>query len=263
MTKSTTRLSAAERDTHIKSTLEELDKLQKRCLRWENQTNLKANEALYKLLGQCLGIYLGRFQSVSEASAALARKELVAALAEIGIRSTKATHTLQLMVRYCFKNDRRRANVYAYVLRAAVEADVSPDDLPTFIRSGGGIEEIRRQITVKEHALDARAKAQDKLGEVEAIIEQNVAQPVGQLYWSGEAQLGQYSLILGVPGDNGWISLVSVLPAAPPKMVGQFKRSIAAGLVTQSDMAALRAAQETTLEPPPEEPNPPAMALAA
>jgi hypothetical protein len=74
-----------------------------------------------------------------------------------GIKCIKSSHTIVKIVKCVFGDDRRRASAYGIVLRAALAEKVLVEEIPTYIRTKGGVEEIR--LAKSPNAMTAKEKA--------------------------------------------------------------------------------------------------------
>ena len=70
----------------------------------------------------------------------------------------KKSHTLHKIVKCVFGADRRRVSAYSIVLRTANVKQVKSTEIADFIRSNGGVEEIR--LAKNGNALSAKQKAE-------------------------------------------------------------------------------------------------------
>lgn len=125
---------------------------------WET-THLKtANDALYLLLQRCYRIYEAAIRNTADA--ALLQVAIEDYFNLNGLKLDKNTHTLNNIVRIVFGSDGKRASAYARALRVALGRKLPSADLPDFIRSEGGCEEVRRKgKSSSSTALTAEQKA--------------------------------------------------------------------------------------------------------
>lgn len=191
------------------ATVQSLDALVSRRKNWEAIDYKKANEGLYSLLADCLDIFNSKFVQASESDKKTLRLDLTARLKADGVKVQKNSTTLTMFVRVVFGSDRKRAQGYAYVLKAAISHEVSAANLPQYIANEGGIEEIKRKMIVSEAALARQAERAAAKTEVLANIEQAAVTPIAQLPLAGVT--GQYALLLAKPTPNGMVSVVGVL----------------------------------------------------
>ena len=134
------------------SIVQSLDALSLARDNWEQTTFKKANEGLYDLLSQCQGVFETKFIKGSQDDKKTLRNELITRLSAMKIKTQKNSPTLTLFVRYVFSSDRKRAHGYSYVLNAAISHEIAAAQLPQWIVSEGGIEEIKRKMVQSDEA---------------------------------------------------------------------------------------------------------------
>lgn len=122
---------------------------------WETTVYRTSNEMLYGLLQKCYAMYK-RMEGMST-EAVLLRANLADYINLKGIKCIKSSHTIVKIVKCVFGDDRRRASAYGIVLRAALAEKVLVEDIPTYIRTKGGVEEIR--LAKSPNAMTAKEKA--------------------------------------------------------------------------------------------------------
>jgi hypothetical protein len=123
---------------------------------WESTVYRTNNEQLYVLLQKCYQTY--QAMSVGDEEAGNLRKGLTDYINTKGYQFKSGTHTLVKIVKCVFGNDRRRVSAYGIVLRTALARKISVIEIPDFIRSEGGVEEIR--LAKSPNAMTAKLKAQ-------------------------------------------------------------------------------------------------------
>lgn len=118
-----------------------LEGLEQKRIEWEDGAYRKSNAELYGILADCLSHSLP-LNSKAEAKARLTALDNFHKARGYQKRENMPLSTK--VIRAVFGNiDRRRTSVYSLVLRAALQAKVSPCDLPDWIIEAGGVEEIR------------------------------------------------------------------------------------------------------------------------
>ncbi len=122
---------------------------------WENTVYRTSNDMLYGLLQKCYALY--KRMEGKGAEAILLRDNLTNYINFRGIKCVKSSHTIVKIVKCVFGDDRRRASAYGIVLRAALAEKVQIGDIPTYIRTKGGVEEIR--LAKSPNAMTPKAKA--------------------------------------------------------------------------------------------------------
>lgn len=122
---------------------------------WEINAFRTSNEQLYALLQKCYSTYAAMSGDTAEAAAL--RSGLKDYINTKGLKFNAGTHTIVKIVKCIFGNDRRRVSAYGIVLRSALAQRISAMDIPAFIRSNGGVEEIR--LAKAPNAMTAKQKA--------------------------------------------------------------------------------------------------------
>lgn len=123
---------------------------------WESTVYRTNNEQLYVLLQKCYQTY--QAMSVGDEEANNLRKGLNDYINTKGYKFHVGTHSLVKIVKCVFGNDRRRVSAYGIVLRTALARNISVLEIPDFIQSQGGVEEIR--LAKSPNAMTAKLKAQ-------------------------------------------------------------------------------------------------------
>jgi hypothetical protein len=122
---------------------------------WESTAYRTSNDQLYALLQKCYATY--KAMSGTAEDALNLRKGLNDYINTKGYKFNAGTHTLVKIVKCVFGADRRRVSAYGIVLRTALAKDLAVLDIPDFISSHGGIEEIRLAKTA--NAMTSKQKA--------------------------------------------------------------------------------------------------------
>ncbi len=208
--------SAAD-NAFANSSVQTLDGLVQRRKLWEATDYKKANEGLYSLLADCLELFNKQFMSAEATGQKALRLDLTAKLKADGVKIQKTTPTLTMFVRYVFGSDRKRAHGYAYVLKAAISHGVSAADLPAYITSEGGIEEVKRKMVVSEAAQANRANLASAKAAVVSAVEQAAVAPLARIAMAGIT--GKFALLLAQPTPDGMVNIVGVLPEAQDALV--------------------------------------------
>jgi hypothetical protein len=122
---------------------------------WESTVYRTSNEILYGLLQKCYAMYK-RMEGMGT-EAVLMRANLADYINLKGIKCIKSSHTIVKIVKCEVGDDRRRASANGIVLRAALSKQIAVDAVPDFIRSQGGVEEIR--LAKSPNAMSPKQKA--------------------------------------------------------------------------------------------------------
>jgi hypothetical protein len=123
---------------------------------WFNNAYRTSNEQLYALLAKCYGLY----QQLSDDgnNAKLLREGLNEYIESKGYTFSASSHTIVKIVKCVFGADRRRVSAYGIVLRTALSQKLAVEQIPDFIRSNGGVEEIR--LAKSPNAMTPKSKAE-------------------------------------------------------------------------------------------------------
>ncbi len=191
------------------STVHDLDGLLQRCKAWESTDFKKANEGLNTLLADCLNVFDAKFMKGSDEDKRTLRMDLETRLKAAGVKVQRNSPTLTMFVRYIFNSDRKRAQGYAYVLKAAISHGKTSAELPEWIVSEGGIEQIKRKMVQSEEAKANKAKLEVARSQVTFAIKQAELSPLAQVHLSGLT--GKYALLLAKPQPNGMASIIGSL----------------------------------------------------
>jgi len=108
----------------------------------------RANDVLYGLLANMLRVCI-EVETSSETVRVV--KEMRSKLkSDYGIKTQMNSRTSSIVVRYIVRSSRKTAHVYGRVIEVAMNNNITPEQLPDFIRNKGGIEEIRLSVASAE-----------------------------------------------------------------------------------------------------------------
>jgi hypothetical protein len=203
------QIAEQNRNSLVSSIVQQLDALSAKRDSWEQTDFKKANDGLYALLAECLGLYESQFVKVSNNARKALRDELGVKFKAAGLKVQKNTTTLTMLVRYVFSSDRKRAHGYATVLAAAMAEKVAAADLPAFIAKAGGVEEIKRSMVKSADALAKQEQIKQAKSSVAAEIELAQIAPLAQVQIAGLT--GKYVVLLAKPGVDGTATIVGSL----------------------------------------------------
>lgn len=155
---------------------------------WFSNAYRTSNEQLYTLLGKCYALY----QQLSEPgeNGKRLREGLDEYIKAKGYVFSASSHTIVKIVKCVFGADRRRVSAYGIVLRSALSQKLTAEQIPEFIRTNGGVEEIRlakspNAMTPKKKAeIGKQSLTEQRLGVLEhpslkaALDAGNIDQPV-------------------------------------------------------------------------------------
>lgn len=147
--------TAAQAGAQFKSDIASIEQLVIERQVWETTVYRTSNDMLYGLLQKCYALYK-RMEGMG-AEAVTLRENLTSYINLKGIKCVKSSHTIVKIIKCVFGDDRRRASAYGIVLRAALAEKVLVEGIPTYIRTKGGVEEIR--LAKSPNAMTAKEKA--------------------------------------------------------------------------------------------------------
>lgn len=192
------------------SIVQSLDALSLARDNWEQTTFKKANEGLYDLLAQCLEVFEKKFVKGSNDDQKTLRSALIARLSEMKIKTQKNSPTLNLFVRFVFSSDRKRAHGYSYVLNAAISYEIKAAQLPEWIVSEGGIEQIKRKMVQSDDAKARQEKRKQAQDTAEQLIADAHVNPLATIAVDGFMPQ-QRNIMLAVGDANGNFNVTYVL----------------------------------------------------
>lgn len=153
---------------------------------YHEQYVTRANETLYKLLASMLKVCLDI--EASGESVRVVKEMRSKLLADYGLKTQANSRMSAIVVRYIVRSGRKTAHVYGRVIEVALANNITPEQLPDFIREKGGIEEIRTSLTSAEtkktnedtwanarHALSGLLYQREPIGKV--VLNNNVRLP--------------------------------------------------------------------------------------
>ena len=216
MSKKVKTLSAANM-AFANTIVQQLDVLSVRRKEWEATDYKKANDGLYALLGDCLGVFNEQFVSGTDDDKTALRVSLVQRLQADGVRVVKTSTTLTMLARFVFNSDRKRAQGYGYVLAAAVSHGVQASDFTDWVVKQGGIEEVKRLMVKSEKSKIKQAAVLEATAAVKGSLELNALQPLAHVEIKGLT--GTYALLLVKPNVNGGVDIIGSLSDATDSLV--------------------------------------------
>lgn len=205
----TVKTFSADNLAFANTIVQQLDVLSVRRKEWEATDYKKANDGLYALLGECLGVFNERFVSGTDDDKKALRIGLIQRLQADGIRVVKTSTTLTMLARFVFNSDRKRAQGYSYVLAAAVSHSIKASEFAEWVVRQGGIEEVKRQMVKSEKSKIKQAAVVAATAVVKSSLETNANKPLGHV--SIKDLTGNYAVLLVKPSVNGGADIVGSL----------------------------------------------------
>ncbi len=231
------------------ATVQKLDALARRRQEWESTAFAKANEGLYAILAECQEIYEEKFLNAGDSDQKALRADLKARLEHAGVKVQNNTTTLTMVVRFVFGSDRKRAHGYNYVIRAALSHGVAPQQLPSWIKANGGIEEIKRKTVPSKKALANREIREAAIDQVKAAAETAAINPLGRVVFSEAILLGQHAVLVVQPSTDGTGNVVAILAEADQSVVEALYKRIARESLSTKQLEETRASEKAINTP--------------
>lgn len=189
----------------------ELDGLTEKRIEWENGEFARSNDTLHGLLAGNLGVYLDGYLKATEAGQKAIRGHITKRMQSMGVRVQTTSPTITLMVKMVFGSDRKRAEKYAYVLRAAISENQTADTFKQWIKDIGGIEEVRRKITFSEETTKKREQLAESTLKVIERIKSARADALGTVTLNQSVQVGDTNILIADRATDGTLRVVGVL----------------------------------------------------
>ena len=170
----------------------EIRSIEANRIKWETGAYRTSNQALYKVLADCLA-YSGE---LTVSMAKLRNSALATFYKERGYKYKEDAPLVTRVVRAVFGDvNRRRISTYSLVLRQAQKENVAYANLANWIEERGGVQEIR-------------------LNRSTTFVSPAQKVSVGKMYFEGKADLGVVqSEFLSVEADPSFIGQACVLLA--------------------------------------------------
>lgn len=147
----TTKAQAAAMATaisaNVKAVIDEANKLSVQRETFEKEELARSNKALYAILSKVYALFN---KAVKDGCIKETAKEMRSLLKERGVKVQSNTPALTCFVRFVFNSDRKRAYNYASTLMAAVDAEIKPENLASFIEGSNGVEECKKAYKMKD-----------------------------------------------------------------------------------------------------------------
>ncbi len=152
---------------------------------YHEQFVTRANETLYKLLANMLRVCLDiEASGESERVIKQMRNQL---LTNYGLKTQANSRTSAIVVRYIVRSGRKTAHVYGRVIEVAIENNITPEQLPDFIRDKGGIEEIRLSVVSAEEKKLGERKWANARNAMSSLLYKRG--PIGKVAFNSNARL--------------------------------------------------------------------------
>lgn len=116
-----------------------LDDLYRKQVEWSNTAVKAMNDGLIDLLGECLTVY-HRLRTDQNS-----RDTLAKVLKVMDLEAKDGVHTATRVTRYVFRANNKRVTGYATVIRAAIDHEIVQKGFAEWVKSCGGLDQIRRK----------------------------------------------------------------------------------------------------------------------
>lgn len=171
--------------TLILSLIAEADVVANQHEIYHEQFVTRANEALYILLGNMLKVCLDI--EASGESVRVVREMRNKLLTDYGLKTQANSRTSAIVVRYIIRSGRKTAHVYGRVIEVAIANNITPEQLPDFIREKGGIEEIRTSLVSAEEKKTEADKWKNARDTLSGLLYKR--EPIGKVVLNNDVRL--------------------------------------------------------------------------
>lgn len=169
----------------VLSLIAEADVVAKQHEVYHEEYVCKANDKLYGLLSNMLAVCLD-VEASGESTRVI--KEMRSKLkADHGIKTQTNSRMPTIVVRYIVRSSRKTAHVYGRVVEVAMANNITPEQLPDFIRERGGIEEIRMSVVSAEEKKANDDKWVNARHALSGLLYQR--EPIGKVLLSNKVRL--------------------------------------------------------------------------
>lgn len=192
---------------------------------WETGDYARSNATLYRLLAECLGLYLDSFKNCSETAQQEIRKNVETKLKALGLKVQHNSQTINLFVKVVFGSERKRADKYASVLRIAVAEQQSKATFVGWLSAYGGIEEVRRHAksTPPQAISDAIEKRTESVKQGIAAARHNA---LGTVTLNAQVHFSNTNLLIAETDPNGKLNVVGVLSNIPEALLNRVHKEM-------------------------------------
>lgn len=214
---------------------------------FEREELARSNKALYAILTKIYGLFNQAVESKSLKSVVVRMKD---ALNKRGVKVQKNSPALTVFVRYVFNSDRKRAYNYTSTLMAAIQANVEPSNLSSFIDSKNGVEECKKEFRKSE---EAKVKEQALLtAAVEVAEGLSIMSSEHRVVLANEtvdlSDGQQYAFIIARSLGDCEFELLRVVPRTTDGMYNLAVKELAKQLVERKEVAIADAKKQKVIE---------------
>jgi hypothetical protein len=200
----------------------------------------RSNKALYSILTNVYALF-------KKAVADKCIKETVTEMSKVlnkrGVRVQNNTPTLTVFVRFVFNSDRKRAYNYASTLMAAVQAEVEPTNLASFIEGKNGVEECKKEFKKKDETKKREEAIKNTSVDVGDLLKtispiSRVTIPNASVDFSDATD---FAFIVARAVGNGEFELLRVVPKTTKGMQNTAIKEIAKDVIAKAEQAQAEA----------------------
>ena len=123
--------------------IDELKSLETSRITWETTELAASNRRLYAILTKAYSYYLTMKQDSSKDVRTAHMDAMNNFIKEHGYIINPSSHDMTRVVKCVFGVDRRRVSAYSIALRAALQQNITADELAAFLEDNGGVEQLR------------------------------------------------------------------------------------------------------------------------
>lgn len=216
--------------------VEEADALVVQRENFEREELARSNKALYAILTR---IYTLFNKAAEEKCIKDTVKLMKEQLKKRNVKVQVNTPALTVFVRYVFNSDRKRAYNYTSTLMAAIDEEITPENLADFIEKSNGVEECKKTYKMKEETkqrIDSIATASTNV--VEFLSTMQAAATVTMKNASVDFSDGaEFAFIVARNLGDGEFGLLRVVPKTTKAMQNAAVKELAKHLLTQTAKA--------------------------
>lgn len=204
--------------------------------KFESEELARSNKALYSILTKVYALFN---KAIADKCIKEAVAEMSKALDKRGVRVQKNTPTLTVFVRFVFNSDRKRAYNYASTLMAAIQKDITPENLVEFIESKNGVEECKKEFKKKDETKKREEAIKSTSADVVELLQ--TAPATARVKFANTSvhfnDAAQFVFIVARAVGNGEYDLLRVVPKTTKGMENLAVKEIAKDVIEKFEIA--------------------------
>ncbi len=199
---------SVKNNTFNQQIVDQLEFMKTQNENFEKNDLSRSNKTLYSLLGRVYEVY----KSVEKRDK-LTSDHLKSVLKQRGVKVQKNTPFLTILIRYVFNSDRSKSYNYNRVILSAIQKEITPQDLPSYIEKIGGIEECKKDYIPSQKTIDKKQHMSDLIESIQREFKDlEILGTVEKPEKIKKVDGCQFVFTVGRLGDDGkTIELVEVL----------------------------------------------------